>query len=123
MNPFFSKQKIGTLEPVIQSQIDKLCERIEGFAKTGHHMPIGLAYSAMTMDIVTEYTMEGSYGNLDSEDFGKDMVDCVKGIGPMWRWSKHFRFLTTVLPHVPNWIIMKLDPKAAQWHAFQKVST
>ena len=121
MNPFFSKQKIGTLEPVIQSQIDKLCERVEGFTKSGDFIPIGLAYSAMTMDIVTEYTMEGSYGNLDRKDFGKDIVDCVKGVGPMWRLGKHMRWLPTVLPYVPNWIIAKLDPKAAQWHAYQAV--
>ena len=123
MNPYFSKQKIVTMEPMIHNQIDKFCQRMNEFEKSGDFVPIGLAYAALMMDVVTEYTMEGSYGNLKYKDFNADMVDCVRGIGPQWRLGKHLTWFPVVFPHIPNWIIAKIDPRSAQWHAFQKVST
>ena len=123
MNPYFSKQKIAAMEPIIHEQIDKFCRRMNEFAKSGDVVPIGVAYAALNMDIVTEYTMEGSYGNLNYKDFNADMVDCVKGVGPQWRLGKHVQWFPKVFPHIPNWIIAKIDPRSAQWHAFQKVST
>ena len=123
MNPYFSKQKIANVEPIIHDQIDKLCHRLDKSATSGDVVPIGVAYAALTMDIVTEYTMEGSYGNLEYENFNTDMVDCVKGVGPQWRLGKHIRWFAIVFPKIPNWIIAKIDPRSAQWHAFQKVTS
>ena len=57
MNPYFSKQKIVTMEPIIHNQIDKFCQRMNEFKKSGDFVPIGLAYAALWMDVVTEYTM------------------------------------------------------------------
>ena len=74
------------------------------------------------MDVVTEYAMEKSYGNLDQEDFNQNLTDCVLGSGPVWRWGKHLPWLLPLFAHAPRWIIHKLNANASQWQAFQQVS-
>lgn len=114
LNPFFSKQKITALESVMQAQVEKLSKRIEEFAASGKVLPNGTAYSAFTMDVVTEYCMEKSYGNLDYEDFNQSMADCVKGIGPVWRLGKHMTWIPSLFAAVSSCIIESLDPKSGQ---------
>ena len=122
LNPFFSKQKITALEPVIQEQVEKLVKRIDELAASGKVVPIGTAYSAFAMDVVTEYAMEKSYGNLDQEDFNQDMVDCGQGAGLVWRLGKHVTWVPVLCAMLPNWTIKMLAPKAAQWMAYQEVN-
>lgn len=43
------------------------------------------------MDVITEYAMEKIYGNLDFEDFNKDMANYVQGLGLVWRLGKHVK--------------------------------
>ncbi|ERF69870.1 hypothetical protein EPUS_05412 [Endocarpon pusillum Z07020] len=119
LNPFFSKKKIVSLEPVLQGQVEKLSRRMEEFADSGKVMPLGYAYAAFTMDIVTEYAMEKSYGNLDHEDFNADLCDCVKGVGPIWHLGKHIPWFNQIYAMTPSWVIQKLLPKSGHWKAFQ----
>lgn len=121
LNPFFSKQKIAVMESAIMDQVEKLSRRIEGFAASGQVLPLGFAYSALTMDIITEYAMEKTYGNLDYADFNQDMVDCIRGFGKMWRLGKHMNWLPRLMALVPTSVTLKLDPKLGQWKAFQEV--
>lgn len=122
LNPFFSKQKINSLEATLQAQIEKFCKRVEDFAYSGKILPLSYAYGAFTMDVVTEYAMEKSYGNLNREDFGADLVGSIKGIGPMWHFGKHFPWLLRhLLATAPSWLLERLVPKSSQWTAFQEV--
>lgn len=121
LNPFFSKQKIAFMESAILDQVEKLSRRIEEFAASGRVLPLGFAYSALTMDIITEYAMEKTYGNLDYEDFNQDMVDCIRGFGKMWRLGKHMNWLPRLMSLVPPSVTLKLDPKLGQFKAFQEV--
>ena len=119
-NPFFSKQKILSLEPVIQGQIEKLPNRVEDFAASGKVLVIGVAYAALTIDVVTEYAMEKSIGNLDRKDFNRDMVECARGFGLMWRIGKHITWLPPLMEVAPDWL-MEREPKIGQWIAFRQV--
>lgn len=120
-NPFFSRQKILSLEPVIQGQIEKLSKRIEEFAASGEVLVIGIAYAALTIDVVTEYAMEKSFGSLDRKDFNRDMVQCISGLGLIWRTGKHITWLPPFLERAPSWLMKKLNPKIGQWLAFREV--
>ena len=121
MNPFFSKQKVLSLEPVVQAQVDKLVNRFEAFAANGKVAPIGVAYGALAMDIITEYAMERSYGNLDHEDFNENLSDVVRGFGTFWRMSKHFQNLPLVFKHLPKRLLRKMNPRLIHWRSFQIV--
>ena len=121
LNPFFSKQKVMSLEPVIRNQIEKLVRRIDEFASSGNVLPIGVAYGAATMDIISEYALEKSYGNLEHPDFNQELVEFLNGFGKQWHLGKHFHLLWLLLSNLPQWMFQKLDPKSSSWKAFQRV--
>ena len=123
LNPFFSKQKIATLEPLIHTQLEKLSNRIDSFVESGKVLTIGIAYAAFTMDVITDYAMEKSYGNLDFEDFNQGMANATKKFGKIWHLGKHATWFVPLFSKIPASIIKRLDPDSAQWKAFQEVRT
>ena len=123
LNRFWSKQKITAFTPFIQTQVEKLCARIEEFAESGAVLPIGNAFSAFTMDVVTEYVLESSYGNLDHPDFNRAVCDVVKAVGPVWRVGKHITFVPKLFEMTPLWAVKRLAPDVLAWKAFLDVSS
>ena len=61
INPFFSKQKVAALQPVIQQLVDKLCNKFEKCKGTGEVIPMECAFDAFTMDVITEYALDTSF--------------------------------------------------------------
>ena len=121
-NAFFTKKAIESLEPTITAQIDRLSSRIGEFASSGNVLPVGIAYSAMTMDIITEYATGRSYGNLDHENFNAALVYCFAGFAPVWRFSKHIPWLLSVFMMFPSWMMTMLSETTAQYRALQEVN-
>ena len=121
-NAFFTKEAVGSLEPIIKNQIEKLSSRIERVAFSGEALPIGVAYSAMTMDITTVYATGSSYGNLDQKDFNQALVYSFAGFGPVWRIAKHVPWLLSVFMMFPSWMMTMLSETTAQYRALQEVS-
>ena len=120
-NAFFTVEAVSGLEPTIKSQIDRLSNRVTKFAESREVLPIGVAYSAMTMDIITEYATGSSYGNLDCKDFNQALVHCFTGFGPVWRVAKHIPWLLPLFMMFPSWIMVMLSEKTAQYRALQEV--
>ena len=121
-NPFFSKQKILRIQPLIQEHVEKLRRRILKFAETGTVLPVGYAYCALTMDIISDYAMGTSTGNLDYEDFNPELANCTKGFGRVWHISKHVSGMAWLFQNIPASIIRRLHPMAGQWKNFLEVT-
>ncbi len=84
LNPFFSKQTIARLQPMLTFMIEKLCSRIEEFRKSGQPMPMRQVFMCLTTDVVTLYALNRSWNHLDSPDFspvwgGDDQSDSCSG--------------------------------------------
>ena len=120
-NAFFTKEAVSGLELTIKNQIERLSSRIEEFVSLGEVLPIGVAYSAMTMDITTVYATGSSYGNLDRQNFNQPLVYCFAGFGPVWRLAKHIPWLVSVFMMFPSWMMTMLSETTAQYRAFQEV--
>ncbi|KAI9875930.1 MAG: hypothetical protein M1830_007736 [Pleopsidium flavum] len=69
ISPFFSKRSITRLEPLIQSAVDNLCRRLEGFRESGEPVNLRSAYMALTMDVINQYCFAHSDNNLSAPDF------------------------------------------------------
>ena len=80
LNPFFSKQSVTRLEPMIRDTVTKLCQRLESARKTGEVINMGHAYAALTMDIITQYSFAKSYGCLDAPDFMHIWPDTINAV-------------------------------------------
>lgn len=68
MNPYFSKQSIQRLEPILQRTLKKVLGRLAQNAESGEPIGMHLLYSATTSDIISDYCFGQSYNNLDRED-------------------------------------------------------
>lgn len=121
LNPFFSKQKIATLEPLIENKIDQLSRRFREFASSASVLSIGTAYSALNMDIITEYTLIKGQDNVHAKDFNYEMVEAVKGVIKLWQLGKHVPVLPWLYERTPVWVIKQINVRMAQWTALQKV--
>jgi cytochrome P450 len=49
LNPYFSKQAISRIEPVVQSKLDILCRRLEESRNTMEPVDVELAFMALTV--------------------------------------------------------------------------
>ena len=120
LSPFFSKQKITGLEPVLRQQIEFFADRIERNVASGEVLEIGLAFAALTMDFITEYAMEKSMGNLLREDYNKSIINFMTGLGPVWVAGKHLPLLPWIFHRLPGWVISKTSDKLAAYKAFSE---
>lgn len=118
--PFFSKQKIYALEPVIQSTVDNLCDKFENYVKSGRPLNLRHAYQCFAADVVAEYCFAESGALLDQPDFASS------------HWNEHqeglkvglkARYLPSwylpVVRGAPGWIRATVEPAAKSfesWH-------
>ncbi|KAI4095840.1 MAG: hypothetical protein LQ344_001394 [Seirophora lacunosa] len=117
---FFSKQKIISLEPLIQSRVDKLCQRLEGFAGTDKEVPIRHAYECLTNDIVMEYTLGKSDHSVEHPDFNPVLHETIKLLGMSGHYMKLIPGIQSILPFIPPSLITFLVPAMAPIVALQK---
>lgn len=121
VNPYFSEQKITSLEPVIQRLIEKLGARISSLKGTRSPLPLRLAYECLSTDIITEYRMAKSYGNLGKPDFNPKYHEMVTKLGMVAYLSKQLLFIQPMIVMMPSWVVVALDPGMGAWVAFQEV--
>lgn len=91
---------------LIQSKINLLQERIEEATRQSTLFELGLAFSAMTMDIATAYVMGKSYDSLRSPNFNRELTEILQEGGYLWHVNKHIQpsnfFFKHVLPLTPT---------------------
>lgn len=121
MNPFFSKQAIARMEPLIRDLIEKLCARLERCRDTREPVDTLKAYAALTTDIITKYSFSTSYGCIDEPDWRWEwpeaMFDSTKSV----HLNKQFKWLFPAMQATPEWIVKRVNPAVMNIIDFQKV--
>lgn len=110
LNPFFSKQAVQRLEPMIQSKIDLLCERLREWALRERVLDVETAMMALTTDIIFEYSFGYSYNSLAQEDLAAFWNSSFKenmGSSVLFRY---FPLLGRVVTSLPLWVIKIVSP-------------
>ncbi|KAK2768340.1 hypothetical protein FQN54_000194 [Arachnomyces sp. PD_36] len=120
MNPFFSKQRISRLEPVIQAQVQKLCERIIDFNKANAAVPISLGFSCLTTDIITEYVMTQSFHYLDAPDWLPQWPKTLQSTAETGIMAKQIPGIIPFLKSLPESWIEAMDPGMGLFFRFTK---
>ena len=123
LNPFFSKQAVARLLPMLHFMIEKLCGRIEGSRKLGRPMPMREAYLCLTTDIISLYAFNHSSNFLDSPDFAPFFFETVHGSEESIHLLKHFKFLLNVFKALPHKVIAAMNPGVLLYLKWQSVSS
>ncbi len=111
INPFFSKQKVTALQPVIQRLVDKLCIKLEKVRNTDEVVPMECAFDAFTMDVITEYSLDTSFGYLDQPGWSSDFREMERSFGETGYRQKMFPPLINIMKSLPDWLVIWLDPR------------
>ena len=121
LNPFFSKASTNKLEPLIQSKIDELCDRLK---RTPGVVNLGDAFTALTVNIIGRFAFGQDYGYLKREDFGSqwryDLMNMMHGS----KILAHFHFLLTLMKWLPQRWVASMAPAAmAEVIIYKQVSS
>lgn len=122
LNPFFSKQSVTRLEPVIRSYVEKMCARFENLRKSGEPVETMIVYAALTTDIICEYSYSKSYGCLDDPGWKHEWLDSMNFSVSSVHLNKHFGWLFPMMEATPEWIVQRLNPAVMILINFQKVT-
>lgn len=107
--PFFSKQSVERLQPLIQTKIDRLCERIAEYQAVGKPAIMMHAYSSLTVDIISDYSFPEGYNFLDQPEFPHALFDQFMSLFTMCHFFKHFNWLVPILDFMPTWLAQHVN--------------
>ena len=120
---FFSKRSILALEPSIKAKVEKLSAGIENnFLNTGAILNASVAFVALTLDTITDYCFNESFGCLDKPDFGpewrKMFWDMFENIPLLKNWT----FFANLLFLVPPWVVRMTNPSLEQFFILENAN-
>lgn len=122
LNPFFSKKSITDKEPQIREKVEHLCRRFAAAAETGEVVRLDVAFTALTMDIITDFAFGARTRHLDEPDFGllwKESIVSQSANGVILR---QFPWLWPVLLRTPLWMLRALRHPAAGLMVWQELT-
>ncbi|KAL8713856.1 MAG: hypothetical protein Q9220_002001 [cf. Caloplaca sp. 1 TL-2023] len=103
LQPFFSRENVAMLEPVITNQIDRLESHLEAALVSGKPINLSDLYYALARDIVFEYSFGKPSHFLDSEHeaatLRRNMTQLLQGVKISKHFHSFFQF-TKLLPAV-----------------------
>jgi hypothetical protein len=121
VNPFFSKQSIRRLEPIIQQCLEKLQKRMEIWGAAGVPAPMNLAYKATTKDIIGDYAFEDLPSALDAPDMNEPFFSVLKG-SVSSQITVYFGFIVPIMKMLPLAVVMYLQPILVSFVEYQNAS-
>ena len=110
LNPFFSKQSIKRLEPIIHVALDAVLNRMEEYKRQGKVFPTNLAYHAITADVITHYCFGNSTEYVKRSDWNAPYFDATAENLEMAHYYIHFWPFGRLLDSLPTAIKTALFP-------------
>ena len=123
LNPFFIRKSITSIEPLIQDKIDKLCIALSNHADNGEPVELGLAYMALSLDIISHYAFGKSFGLVEQPEFAPLWKDVVSMKMENFALVRNFSWLPDVLKAVPHFLTRRIDQGLAVHLQMEQVNT
>lgn len=121
LNPFFSKQSIRRLEPIIHEALRKLLDRLSQHAKTGSPVKINLLYSALTSDVINNYAFGPSESSLERPDLNEGFFRAFIEAGEGFHMTCYLPWLPRMYAKLPLPIVKLMFPKVTVFVALIQV--
>jgi cytochrome P450 len=120
MNPFFSARSVVQLEPLIKSKVEKLSERFRGIATTHEIVRLDVAFMALTMDIICDYSFANDRKYLDEPDFKLRWKQTIIGAFEGGALGRQFPWMLPLMKRLPIRVVSAMNPAVGylfQWQA------
>jgi cytochrome P450 len=114
LSRFFSKASVQELESLISDKTDRLLQRLAQMYRTGDSViNVTHVIAALTMDIISSYSLGVDMGNLSREEWGRDWSETFPRLGTIRPWGRQFKSLTTMSLSIEPSIVRWFNPTAA----------
>lgn len=122
LNPFFSKKSIADKEVQIREKVEHLCRRLTAAATAavtgegegeGEVVRVDVAFTALTMDIITDFAFGERTTLLDEPDFGLVWKESLIKLSANGVILRQFPWIWPVLKRIPLWLLQLLRSPAA----------
>lgn len=120
ISPYFSKQKVQGLEPLLRGKVKKLCGRVREFSGTGKPLMIEHAYTCFMTDIITEYTCAQCWNYLDIPDLFPEWHKTIKDVMEIGMITRHIPWAIVPLFFLPEWFVSRTFPKVMRAKKYRK---
>jgi cytochrome P450 len=120
--PFFSASAIRRFDPVIRSKLDILSSRLGEYRGRGQVVNLDVALTAMTTDIITQYSFGFSYGFLEADDFNPEWRALMMSATELSLTSKQMPRLMQMAMRIPMTWLVWIKPEMASYMRFRAVS-
>ena len=121
INPFFSKQNIQRLEPMLTHMLEKFCARIDEFQASGQVLNLRPVYTCLMTDIISLYVMNESWNFLDSPDFSLLWADTLDAMFEVASLTKYFPWMLRLVQAIPLRLLRVMQPGLAMLVDFREV--
>lgn len=120
--PYFALSAIRRFDPVIRSKLEMLSRRFETYRQSGQPINLDAAFTALTTDIITQYSFGISYDFLEADEFNPDWLPLLKGASEQSLLTKQMPWLIKTMRKIPLTWLVKVRPEMANLVHFQAVS-
>ncbi|KIW28417.1 uncharacterized protein PV07_08084 [Cladophialophora immunda] len=115
LNPFFSKARVQSLQPLIEDAVRKLLARFEEFQMLGDPLPISLAFAALTNDIAEQYVLGHNDNRVLARDFDPSFHDASLARSTRGHLTKQFPFLLSLTQLLPDDLTIMFNRSMASY--------
>lgn len=122
LNPFLSKQRIQSHEPLIKSKLNRVCERLTNeYAGNGRILVLNDLFGCLTANVVMEIAFGQSDNLIESEDFLHPFTLAAAATVRMVHLTTHFPWIVTLSKLIPEDILIALSPLLRPVILFRRV--
>ncbi|KAF1837008.1 putative P450 monooxygenase [Decorospora gaudefroyi] len=117
--PFFSAAAIRRFDAGIRGKVEGLSRRLDEYRRGGRVVNLGDAMTAMTTDIITQYSFGFSYNFLEAEGFNPDWSAVMKSCTEQSLLNKQMPWLMAQVGKIPVCWLVWIKPEMADFMRFR----
>lgn len=110
LNPFFSHQRILSLQDIIHEKLSIFIDQVREYSKSGAPMTISSGYMAFSEDVIMHYCFGYDYNSLRKPDWTPILHDSFAAVSITGNMALQFPLIPKIMNAFPEGWIKKLDP-------------
>jgi hypothetical protein len=108
-------------EPIIQERLDALFRRLREYTTPRKVVPLTLAFTAFSQDIICQFAFARHFHRVESPGFEDTLRDAYQAAAQSSHLALQFPWLLPAMNSLPDWLVLKLQPRLHKLLALQQV--
>ncbi|KAI9840233.1 MAG: hypothetical protein M1837_001816 [Sclerophora amabilis] len=109
--PFFAKRKILGHGPFMQSQMDRICERIsDEYAGKDRVLVLNDVFGCLTSDVITNLAFAKSHNFIERPNFQSAFGSAIKDMVYTAHWATQFGWIIPMMNAMPDSVVGYFSP-------------